>query len=173
MNNTTRTYTTPAEAAALIRARLKAAGMNSRAVSVRSESFSMGSAIRITIRDLSVSFAAVKLAAEGEEKISRDDNGEILSGSNRYLSIDCDYDAVNAEADKLAALPVAERAFCGRRFYPCDVGTRDESIHVEGYNGRPCHSLQDAVRVAFEMGPVPNVLAAGPVDVAALDALFE
>lgn len=170
MNNTTRTYKTPAEAAAEIRARLKAVGINSRAVSVRSESFSMGSAIRITIRDLSISYASVKLAAEGEESIRRDEaTGEILNGGNRYVSIDCDYDAVNAVADKLAALPVAERSFCGRRFYPCDVGTRDESIHVDGHNGRPCYSL----RVAFEMGPVPNTLEAGPVDVAALDALFD
>ncbi len=172
MNNTARTYVTVAEAARQIRARLKAAGVPARAVSVRSSSYSMGSSIYVKILDLSVPFAVVNDAAKGEESISRDDNGEILGGSNRYVSVDVDSDAITAAAAVVEAMPVDERAYCGRRFYPCDVGTRDESIVVEGVNGRGCDCLRGAVRVAYMAGPL-HKLAAGPVDVAALDALFD
>jgi len=167
------TYVSPADAARQIRARLKAAGVPARAVSVRSESFSMGSALRIRIIDLSVPYAVVAAAAASEEKIDRDSYGEIMSGANRYVDISIDSDSIDAAALLVEAMPVAERAYCGRRLRTYDAGTRDESIVVDGHRGRNPDSLQGAVRAAYTLGPVPFTLKAGPVDAAALAAIFD
>jgi hypothetical protein len=81
-------YIGTTERAALIRAELKAKHKwSSRDVSVKADHFSMGSAIRISIKNPDVSLAAVKAIAEAHESISRDEStGEILSGGNRYAS---------------------------------------------------------------------------------------
>lgn len=168
------TYVSPADAARQIRARLKAAGVPARAVSVRSESFSMGSAIRLRILDLSVPYAVVVAASSPEEKIDRDGYGEILSGANRYVDLSIDSDAIKAAAALVEAMPENERGYCGRRFYRCDVGTDHESIVVEGHTyGRNPDTLEGAVRSAYMLGPIPTVLKAGPVDAAALAAIFD
>lgn len=80
-------YESATEAAASVRAAFKARGWTSRQVSVRSEYFSMGSAINVTLKDGSIPFHVVKAVAEGKEKIDRDGFGEILSGCNRYVSV--------------------------------------------------------------------------------------
>jgi hypothetical protein len=93
-------YIPDAEHAATIRAKLKAAGINSRQVSVRVTS---GGSIRATIRDLKVRKAVVTEAGAAHEHIDRDcATGEILSGGNRFVFIDYD-DAVVRDA----AAPIA------------------------------------------------------------------
>lgn len=86
---TTATYTSPAEDAAHIRAECKRLlGANQRQVSVRSRSYSMGSSLDIDIHDPAVDITKVREIAEPHESISRDEyTGEILSGSNRYLTV--------------------------------------------------------------------------------------
>jgi hypothetical protein len=110
------TYIGTTERAAMIRAELKAKHKwTSRDVSVKADNFSMGSAIRIRIKNADVSLAAVKEIAAVHEKIDRDQaSGEILSGANRYLDIEYSSEArevliarhlpaVQAAADQLTS----------------------------------------------------------------------
>ena len=79
---------TTTDEAKLLRTALKAKGWNSRKVSVRSSSFSMGSSIDVTIKDASVPMSVVKEIAKGAERIHRCEiTGDILSGCNRYVSV--------------------------------------------------------------------------------------
>lgn len=92
-------YISAADAAKTIRTNLKKLyGITSRQVSVRSESFSGGSSISISINDPSVDAKEVKNLAEGHESISRCEmTGEILSGCNRYVNVGYSEKAVEAE----------------------------------------------------------------------------
>ena len=84
------------EHAAEIRKELKTKhGWTSRQVSVRAEYFSMGSAIRVTIKDANVIPSIVEAVANRAEDISRCSyTGEILSGGNRYVTISYDQDVL-------------------------------------------------------------------------------
>ncbi len=75
--------------AAQLRQALKARyGWTSRDVSIRADYYSMGSAIRIKIKNADVDLAAVKSMAESHENISRCEiTGEILNGGNRYVTV--------------------------------------------------------------------------------------
>jgi len=84
----TTTYTTPAQAAAEIRATLRKRGITQRQVSIRARSFSMGSAIDIDIHDYKVDIREVKNVAAPAEKVAIDrSTGEVLSGGNRFLHV--------------------------------------------------------------------------------------
>lgn len=104
---------TTKESAADLRVALKAHGWNSRKVSIRVEYFSMGSAVEVTVRAITVDFAKVKeLAIEHCESIARDESGDILSGGNTFVRV-CrtravegalaakHFDAVKAAIEKL------------------------------------------------------------------------
>ncbi len=79
---------TTTESAAEIRAAYKRKGWSSRMVSVRTEYFSMGSAIQVTIKSPDVDESEAKRIAEGAERIHRCQvTGEILGGGNRYVSV--------------------------------------------------------------------------------------
>ena len=81
--------TTTTDAAKAIREELKAAGIKARSVSVRSDLYSMGSTIRILVKDAGVSLAVVKAIAAKHERIDRDSaTGEILSGGNRFIDVE-------------------------------------------------------------------------------------
>jgi hypothetical protein len=74
--------------AAQIRQTLKGHGWTSRDVSVRADYFSMGSAIRVTIKNPAVPLATVKAIATEAERIDRCEiTGDILAGGNRYVSV--------------------------------------------------------------------------------------
>ena len=73
---------------AAIRQALKNLGISSRQVSVKTDYYSMGSSIRIKIKDASVSSALVEKIANEHESIDRDQSGEILSGGNRFVFVD-------------------------------------------------------------------------------------
>ncbi len=103
------TYIGTTERAAMIRAALKAQHKwTGRDVSVKADHFSMGSAIRISIKNPAVPLAAVKAIASEHESISRDGSGEILSGGNRYLDIGYSQEAREAIAAK--HLPAVQAA---------------------------------------------------------------
>lgn len=78
------------ERAAAIRAELKAAGWNARKVSVRTDYYSMGSSIHVTIRDTAADTAKVTEIAERlGQSISRCEmTGDILGGGNTYVHVD-------------------------------------------------------------------------------------
>ena len=110
-------YTTVAEAAAKIRAALKAKGWSSKDVSVRSESYSMGTAIRAEIKNARVPIALVKEIADKESHVRYCEySGEILSGGNRFVTVTYSDEARKAraaphvDAVKAAALKVVSNA---------------------------------------------------------------
>jgi hypothetical protein len=79
---------TATEEAKRIRATYKKLGWSSRMVSVRSEYFSMGSAVNVTIKDPRVNAEKAKSIAEESERIHRCEvTGEILGGGNQYVSV--------------------------------------------------------------------------------------
>ncbi len=79
------TYEAVTETAKKIRAALKAAFPQVK-FSVRSDSFSMGSAVRVKWTDGPTEKQVEKIA-NAHERIDRDDaTGEILSGGNRYIT---------------------------------------------------------------------------------------
>lgn len=79
---------TTTEAAAEVRAAFKAQGWTARQIGVRADYFSLGSALRVTLKDGAIPLHKVKAIAEGKERIRRDGYGEILGGGNRYVTID-------------------------------------------------------------------------------------
>jgi hypothetical protein len=100
---------TTTERAAEIRKALKAQGITSRDVSVRSDYFSMGSSIDVSIKNPRVALGPVKQIAEAHESISRCSvSGEILSGGNRYVHVAYAPTAIQALTAPL--LPYVERA---------------------------------------------------------------
>ena len=71
-----------------IRAEYKRRGWSSRMVSVRSEYFSLGSAVNVTIKSAAVDLTVAEEIALQSERISRCEiTGEILGGGNRYVSV--------------------------------------------------------------------------------------
>jgi hypothetical protein len=108
---------TTAEAAVALRAAFKAKGWNARKVSVRTDYYSMGSSIDVTIRDADVKIADVEAIAEQAERIHRCEiTGEILGGGNRYIHARYSDDAekvlrarglpeIEATVARLATLP--------------------------------------------------------------------
>lgn len=80
---------TTKEKAAAIRAEYKKRGWNSRKISVRTEYFSLGSAINIEIKAPGIPTEEVEKIAKGiGESIARCHlTHEILSGGNTYVSV--------------------------------------------------------------------------------------
>ena len=82
------TYESATEIAKKIRKELKLQNINSKQVSVRSEYFSMGQAVRVSIIDTSVNPEAVRAIASSYERIHRDySTGDILGGGNTYITV--------------------------------------------------------------------------------------
>lgn len=124
------TNATTTDHAADIRKALKAQGWTSRDVSVRADYYSMGSSIRIIIKNAAVPMHVVERIAKGHEVIHYDHYvGEILSGANRFVDVRYSSDAIAqlaaplmpalqaAEAELLTAddnalIPVAGTPFC-------------------------------------------------------------
>lgn len=77
-------------------------GYNSRQVSVRVHSYSMGQTTHFTIRDESVDYKAVKEFASQCESVSRcKHSGEILSGGNTFTDVH-----INDEVKQAWAAPL-------------------------------------------------------------------
>ena len=85
----TGTYETCTEAAASVRAALKAKGWNARAVSVRADPYSMGSSLHVTVKDPAIPLAVVRAIAMSAERVRYCEvTHEILSGGNRFVAFD-------------------------------------------------------------------------------------
>ncbi len=88
-----------------IRETLKAKGLSNRKVSVRADSYSMGSSVYVTVKDPSVDLAMVEEIANREESIRRCEfSGEILSGGNTYVHV-----RYSREAEAAIAAEYTER----------------------------------------------------------------
>lgn len=163
---------TTKEAAARMRKELKAAGYNSRKVSVRTDYYSMGSSIHVTVRARGVDGATVKAIANAGERIDRCEiTGEILSGGNLFVHFDyCGKLLKEIEADISAeveagfaamyATPGEKVTICGLEFYIPASGDRLSDIcHWENDSSprniwRDVHALSSFVarRVAQRAG---------------------
>lgn len=96
--------TSTAERSAHIRAALKAKGITSKDVSVRTDNYSMGSSINIKIKNPNVSKTLVESIANEHESVRRCEySGEILSGGNRYVFVEYDRVALDAFAAEYRA----------------------------------------------------------------------
>ena len=135
--------------AASLRAALKARGWSSRDVSVRAESFSLGSAIRVLIKNPAVPLATVRTLAEAEEHIDRDQWGEILGGGNRYVTVSYTtaateilarrhiraLEVAEAQLTDTALIPIGDTGyFLGRASTGYGVSLWDQTSHVQNAN---------------------------------------
>lgn len=133
-------YISTVERAALIRAALKAKGWSSRLVSVKAESYSMGSSINVTVKVPHIPLSVVAAIANEHEDIRRcEASGEILSGGNRFIHVKRDSEQFRAYADALAAQLPTGRAGCPvtrARVLGFDVWAEDrETLHAVTRSG--------------------------------------
>lgn len=123
--------TTTKEAAAALRKTLKAAGLNAHKVSVRTDYYSMGSALRVTVRDPAVPLATVRGLATAQERIDRCEvTGEILNGGNRYVEVSYSHEARASLRDSW--LPLAEQALADLAEAQERHGSRTVLVHIPG-----------------------------------------
>lgn len=156
-----RDWTSAAEDAATIRAALKSGhGWNSRKVSVKSDSYSMGSSITVTILAAGISKAVVAEIANRHDHVRRCEvSGDILGGGNRYVTVRFDdalISAVGAEFTPwLEALPITDSSLssltvAGREYH---IGRRNaweyQCFGPEGHeNARDAASVRYVLAVA-------------------------
>ena len=96
--------TTTAIEAKRIRTELKAQGISTKQVSVRTHNYSMGSSLNIRIKDPKVLKSLVEKIANESERVSRCEvSGEILSGGNRFVFVDYASEAIETVALELVA----------------------------------------------------------------------
>lgn len=86
------------DASTRIRADLKAAGYGVREVSVRNDSYSMGSSVNVTVKRAEVPLCIVTEIAERQQDIRRDESGEILGGGNMFVHVDYAHGVLDAYA---------------------------------------------------------------------------
>lgn len=118
------------ERAAQIRADYKRHGWSAQDISVRIDTYSMGSSIDVRIKHPNVvSFTVAKALAERHESVRRCEySGEILSGGNRYVSVSYSHEAAKAiEAQYADVLAAADRALT--------ADPSDNSLHPIGQTG--------------------------------------
>jgi hypothetical protein len=101
------------EASTKIRAALAAAGFGRADVSVRNDSYSMGSTVRVRIKRAEVPLSQVETIASAHQRISRDESGEILGGGNMFVDISYESDALAAVTDRLREQLAAGRTRFG------------------------------------------------------------
>jgi hypothetical protein len=136
------------EAAAEIRKSYKAAGIKA---SVRSRSFSMGSAIDVTVK--SGSFMSAKEIAESFSRVDRCEiTGEILSGCNCYVSIELDREVVAAKEAEIAdafdtAIASADdHTFCAIAGTNVEITAKYALSKTDECSITPCYSRACALR---------------------------
>jgi hypothetical protein len=93
-----------AEASKTIRAALKGAGYGTKQVSVRNDSYSMGSTVHVRIKDPAVPLAKVEAIANRSERVDRDEaTGEILSGGNMFVEVSYEHGVLLGYAERATA----------------------------------------------------------------------
>lgn len=74
--------------AARLRLALRAAGYNTRQVTVRDDGGSTHYALRVTVRRADVSLSAIEAIAATVRDVRRDESGEILCGGNTFVDVE-------------------------------------------------------------------------------------
>lgn len=121
---------TTKEHAAALRATFKRHGWTSRDISVKIDTYSMGSSIDVRVKRMGIPFDVVERIAKGAESVRRCEySGEILSGGNRYVSVSYTHEAADAIQDHYkAALTAAADAL--------KADPSDNSLHpIAGTDG--------------------------------------
>lgn len=125
------------EAAKEIRESLKAAGIKRSQVSVRSHLYSLGSTIRVKVKDPNLDLLVVQKVAAGYRRVHRDERtGDILSGGNRFVDVVYDRDAL------------VERS---KRFLPWIVRAKNRLHDLEAESGEPART--NLLLAKIEDGP--------------------
>jgi hypothetical protein len=166
--------TTLKEATATIRTALKAMGYSSREISVRGESYSMGSSITVTVKVRGVDLKAIKAVAEKAQRIDRCElTGEILTGGNRFVEVDYSWELVRelsaqvrAEAEvalaSMKANPGVAVAVAGAEYYY--TGNSHEAVvdlatRAQVYGTADCLADHVARKLAEQPAPAATVAA--------------
>lgn len=151
--------TTTAKPADAIRAALKARGISRRQVSVVHDHYSMGSSIRVRIRDAAVRLSVVKEIANAHERVDYDRaTGEILSGGNRFVDVAYDEAALAPlTAELLPALQalrpdgtVADLCIGFRAFITRQQPDRVIILDQSGREVVNCYDVRYAARLLAE-----------------------
>jgi hypothetical protein len=157
--------TTAAQNAKEIRTELKSRyGWTRNDVSVRANSYSMGSSIRIEIKSAAVRASKVKEIAEKFQRIDRCSySGEILNGGNRFVFVEYDRDLVESKADEIEPLigdePGRPVEIEGLEVWPCTshnseycytIPGNDDARDVRCYNKRS--AAESMARAIFDGG---------------------
>lgn len=162
---------TTTERAAEIRKALKAQyGWTSRQVSVVADLYSMGSSIRIRIKDPSVHLATVKAVATPHESVRYCEvSGEILSGGNRFVDVSYSHEACEAfRAKYLEAVKAAAAKASGSSLIPVEgtpflVGRGDGNRYSLWGERHICESYGPeglAEAIGIRMVPAPAITEA-------------
>lgn len=166
--------TTLKEATATIRKALKAMGYSSRDISVRGESYSMGSSITVTVKVRGVDLKAIKAVAEQAQRIDRCEiTGEILSGGNRFVEVDYAWELVRelaaqvrAEAEaamaEMKANPGHGVAVAGTEYYytgNANQAVVDRETRAQVYGTADCLADHVARKLAAKPAPAAQVAA--------------
>lgn len=120
---------TTKEHAAAIRATFKRHGWTARDISVRIDTYSMGSSIDVRVKNPDIPFDVIEKIAKGAESVRYCEySGEILSGGNRYVSVSYTHEAADAiQARHADVLTAAARALTS--------DPSDNSLHEIGSTG--------------------------------------
>jgi hypothetical protein len=134
------------EAAKTIRADLKAAGIPARSVSVSST----GGAINVVIKAADVDFSLVERIATRQSQVSRDEDGEILAGGNRFVFVRFD-DRVISDVAAGVVLGVDDCfVINGRQAFPLFDRDQRVGFHLDGWKGMGrLTSVRDVVWAAM------------------------
>lgn len=110
-----------------IRKKFKKYGWNNRHIQVKSNSYSMGSSIRITIKSGIVNPHKVKEIVKEFEDVRYDNyTGEILSGGNRFIFVEYDKDEISKSLPEMSKRAQRELFVAIEKF---KADERDYYIH--------------------------------------------
>ena len=108
-----------------VRAALKARGLGPRQVSVRNDSYSMGSTVRVRIKVWAVALREVEATARPFERVTRDEStGEILCGGNTHIDVAYESEAIAEVA------PIISRALAAGAHTFGTVELTDSDTHA-------------------------------------------
>lgn len=119
------------ELGANIRADLKAAGIPARAVSVRVKDAGYETAVRVTVKDISVDKAVVEKIAMRHRDVSYDERSyEILAGGNTFVFVDYDYDVLKNATEQYLEQAQAVIDSVKERAVGVDAATRPDGSRL-------------------------------------------
>ena len=166
-----------ATTARAIRSDLKAKGYGPRDVSVRNDSYSMGSTVRVRVRRADIRLGEIEQLARKHERVSRDDSGEILGGGNTYVDVEYADEALAPAVEPLRALLAEGRLpNCSLVMVRDDSDADQVTVSHRGTGAVACrisrqYGAERLARLLAASGELAAVLAARPLTEAELAAM--